>query len=671
MNAKFAKHAVALCMEALAMNMQSQYRDILGPAMRGRQIPAAERFFASPRFLAGMLAQTCDRDDLDADPDGLIPLLPRVLGTCGTVPDVALASVGQEDSLREFGVFGLLTETRVLVVWRLAADDAVARWADGKTYAMEVAYRAELDVSAAPYAPGSAARQAIAFINQKGGPSPNALSGIEKASHYDGGWIGPRPIRILQNYNPQDRAKFIGGTGVGFCLESGCTISTLEKIDEWHAGFFKDLADYILSGPEMKEFLEGLVATGLDRDSDSDEFVRWSHGFNALWLSIRMVDGVIEGSVHRQMLGGGENGALKDLFEDGFAEVGPDGRLNTELARRLDQFPGLPSYTCRWPEGYREEGMRKLAPRRYQAKPGYGHPLLWESAVLTVMEIGMDCGWDKEASHKINSSLMQVVPCPYGDESETGFHITYLAPALAEAFLNSDAPQDCTLAEMGLPFPRMRIMLPKGLCRFKTDFGYCDAHSVYLQRTGDSITLSGICEGPGGTKIFIEQKPWENTIAGFVRRGNALQFDFNVKRAYRELDAHWNAYESEAAFSWLGLPDEPGDEERVFWEGVWSVVAQMLLMMTMRPDWTTPEFQERKEKVKHGKVIRDALWQPNIYGAQYQVQREGSSHADGSGTGTGKRFHWRRGHWRNQAHGEGWALRRFVWLEPMAVGAQE
>ena len=476
----------------------------------------------------------------------------------------------------------------------------------------------------------------------------------------------------MQNYNPADRSKFFGGTGVGFCLESGCTISGAEEIEEWNLGPYKELADYVLSGEDLREFLGGLTYAGLDRE-DADEFVRWSHGFNALWLSLRMVDGVIEGSVHRQMMSSGGSSTLKDLFEDGFIDIGPDGRLNTDLARKLDQFPGVPSYTCRWPSDFDAESMRKLSPQRYQAKPGYGHPFLWEAAAMAVMEIGISVGADTKDLKGISDSIMQVVPRPYGAELEFGIHTTYLAPGLAHAFLNSDAPEDCTLAEMGLPFPRMRIMLPQGLCRFNTGFGYCDAHSVYLQKNNDNtISLAGLCEGPGGTKLFMEIKSWDNTIASFIRRGHALQFDFNLKRAYQELDTRWNSYESERSFGFLGLPDHPGEEERVFWEGVWSVVAQMLLMMTMRPDWTTPEFQERKEKVKHGKVVRDALWQPNIYGAQYQVQREGAAHAGGGdAVGTGKRFHWRRGHWRNQAHGEGRTLRRFVWLEPMAIGAAE
>lgn len=40
-------------------------------------------------------------------------------------------------------------------------------------------------------------------------------------------------------------------------------------------------------------------------------------------------------------------------------------------------------------------------------------------------------------------------------------------------------------------------------------------------------------------------------------------------------------------------------------------------------------------------------------------------HARGPGVAT----HWRRGHWRNQVHGEGRSLRKLIWVMPMLVGA--
>lgn len=36
--------------------------------------------------------------------------------------------------------------------------------------------------------------------------------------------------------------------------------------------------------------------------------------------------------------------------------------------------------------------------------------------------------------------------------------------------------------------------------------------------------------------------------------------------------------------------------------------------------------------------------------------------------GAGVKMHWRRGHWRHQAYGEGHSLRKLIWLQPVRVG---
>ena len=96
-NPKIPAHPIPIAMEVIALHRQSEYRNVLGQVMGGGQLPAGERHFASPRFLAGMLAQTASEKDAGVDPDGLTPLLPRALKNCGTLPDAALDSMGRED----------------------------------------------------------------------------------------------------------------------------------------------------------------------------------------------------------------------------------------------------------------------------------------------------------------------------------------------------------------------------------------------------------------------------------------------------------------------------------------------------------------------------------------------------------------------------------------------
>ncbi len=41
------------------------------------------------------------------------------------------------------------------------------------------------------------------------------------------------------------------------------------------------------------------------------------------------------------------------------------------------------------------------------------------------------------------------------------------------------------------------------------------------------------------------------------------------------------------------------------------------------------------------------------------------------GTGQGPAPHWRQGHWRHQAHGPGYSLRKLIWIQPMLVAAPD
>jgi hypothetical protein len=70
-----------------------------------------------------------------------------------------------------------------------------------------------------------------------------------------------------------------------------------------------------------------------------------------------------------------------------------------------------------------------------------------------------------------------------------------------------------------------------------------------------------------------------------------------------------------------------------------SLVTRLLFILTIRPGSVTIGRCVRPEKIKKGKVKHDALWSPNIIGANYRTVRE-----DGAGVGKSPREHYRRGH---------------------------
>ena len=112
------------------------------------------------------------------------------------------------------------------------------------------------------------------------------------------------------------------------------------------------------------------------------------------------------------------------------------------------------------------------------------------------------------------------------------------------------------------------------------------------------------------------------------------------------------------------------------------LVVNALCYVTAYPDdiaavWPTgtPEALKTKASTGQGKEVRRARSQLAALGyvpvllcgqqVEKQRQRVGASASPGAGHPV---THWRRGHWRNQAHGPGRSLRKLIWLMPMLVG---
>lgn len=118
------------------------------------------------------------------------------------------------------------------------------------------------------------------------------------------------------------------------------------------------------------------------------------------------------------------------------------------------------------------------------------------------------------------------------------------------------------------------------------------------------------------------------------------------------------------------------EKDTEFCEKMTTIALGTLLAMNARP-----------ELVERGKFIRRVtkadkireFWTPNIIGRKYKLKREVPKIIDGKfvytthehGTHASPRMHWRRGHFRNQAHGAGRRERKTIWIEPTLIGVLE
>lgn len=112
------------------------------------------------------------------------------------------------------------------------------------------------------------------------------------------------------------------------------------------------------------------------------------------------------------------------------------------------------------------------------------------------------------------------------------------------------------------------------------------------------------------------------------------------------------------------------------------LVVNALCYVTAYPDdiatvWPSraPEALKIKASTGQGREVMRARSQLAALGyvpvllcgqqVEEQRQRIGASASLGAGHPV---THWRRGHWRNQAHGPGRSLRKLIWVMPMRVG---
>jgi hypothetical protein len=107
-----------------------------------------------------------------------------------------------------------------------------------------------------------------------------------------------------------------------------------------------------------------------------------------------------------------------------------------------------------------------------------------------------------------------------------------------------------------------------------------------------------------------------------------------------------------------------------FNEYLQSIFLRLILIMECRPELVDTNSEVIRVNKGFSKAQAQDFYQPLWIGRNYSFKRE--SIQEGSGTGSAKSVHWRRGFLRNQAYGQGRQQRKLVWIEPVLVmGGQE
>ena len=116
------------------------------------------------------------------------------------------------------------------------------------------------------------------------------------------------------------------------------------------------------------------------------------------------------------------------------------------------------------------------------------------------------------------------------------------------------------------------------------------------------------------------------------------------------------------------LPD--GEEKPLGGEDCLRLAINILMLLSWVPDEVGEEKCVRKAQAdRQGGILKTELWEPKFIGRPTFEQRKPSDRGEVDGT---YRFNQvRRAHWKRQAHGPAYSLRKVIWVSLYRTRSRE
>ncbi|UJJ60619.1 hypothetical protein [Rhodanobacter denitrificans] len=266
-----------------------------------------------------------------------------------------------------------------------------------------------------------------------------------------------------------------------------------------------------------------------------------------------------------------------------------------------------------------------------------------------------------------------------------GRQIFDLHEALTELLRHTDTGE-CTLEDIHFPYPCIYIHFGKLLdVRQEFDsqegtYEYMDGVFVALTPWGTDggerikMGFSTVHEDGTGVMypgLFFDLRPEERILpvdqaieAALARRHAAHQAAHGATDAYQAMMSYVREADLEAA-----------DTLR---QAASLVVNALFYLESLRdhlppagPGRDTPPTLVAKWAASNPRqrIKQRSALSAEGYAVVHLVGAEVESPSTTTATGTNRKVHWRRGHWRQQAYGERMSLRRRTWIKPVLVGA--
>lgn len=281
---------------------------------------------------------------------------------------------------------------------------------------------------------------------------------------------------------------------------------------------------------------------------------------------------------------------------------------------------------------------RAFNPRIYTGVDGWG-----SSAVLAAHMAATCAGY----ASGLTDDFTRITVLTAGRLLEHSVPLFWVKPDLLAAVAQTEPPPELLWTEMHFPFPAGAFMLPSGSVRDAAGNSYDYATwCVVKNRVPVSIPLSEPLSVTHDSLTFTSASASDPQFGGLTRSVSANQWAWAQLPTASEGDiiSNLNASQSETV------------------NRLAKLALGLLLAMDARPQLLT----EGAPRLRSPKPGKREIWTPNILGASYRTP----SGIAGEGSHASPRLHWRRGHFRRQAHGVGRLERRTIWIEPTLIGKE-
>ena len=231
--------------------------------------------------------------------------------------------------------------------------------------------------------------------------------------------------------------------------------------------------------------------------------------------------------------------------------------------------------------------------------------------------------------------------------------IFFVAPDLLKAVQMTVPPVDLDWVNLNLPFESAAFALPKGSLSHAThgDVGYVWYSQIMM---GEPLLVPGAVgqeQAAEDNMFFIRASCLESP-----ERPSFQQFMRGSQTPTLNLKDLTGVVVSKSQ------PESLVADDLTLVESMTSLIFGLVFAMNVREGlWERGAYTGKK--AKNGAEF----WTPNIIGRHYVFPGNGSH----GRSGVSPRMHYRRGHMRQQAYGEGRSLRRAQWIEPMLIAAED